>query len=182
VQATEPANWESNGRSVKIVIGILLLLLVLLQIRLWTGSGSVEEISRLEMEIAEQTLENATLEARNSSLMEEVGDLRNGLDSIEERARNELGLIRKGETFYLIVEDAPEQGAAPLATVEAQRLPAPERTLEVMTEPAPEFAPQELPPEIAEDDNPYLELFRDEEESPGIPADSMPPAGQAAGR
>lgn len=141
----------------KSVLAILLLVLFLLQLRLWTGAGSMAEIFRLEDEIAEQTEDNAKLEGRNSSLMEEVGDLRNGLDSIEERARNELGLIRQGETFYLIVEEegkATRQAESPIEST----APAPEPLIE-------EVAP-EPPPEIAEEDNPYLDIFRDGEETP----------------
>jgi cell division protein FtsB len=152
---------------VKTVLAGLLLVLVLLQVRLWAGSGGVGEIVRLEDKIGEQAAENATLEARNSTLMEEVGDLRNGLDSIEERARNELGLIRRGETFYLIVDK--EQGAAAQPEPEVAQLPntvvvpeslPPEMALEL----PPEIA-LEPPPEIVEDDNPYLDVFRDEDDT-----------------
>jgi cell division protein FtsB len=141
----------------KSVLAILLLVLVLLQVRLWIGAGSMAEISRLEDEIAEQTEDNAKLEGRNSSLMEEVGDLRNGLDSIEERARNELGLIRQGETFYLIVEEEGKATRQAEPQIESTA-PAPEPLIE-------EVAP-EPPPEIAEEDNPYLDIFRDGEEAP----------------
>lgn len=145
----------------KTVLAILVLVLVLLQVRLWIGAGSMAELARLEDEITEQAGENATLEDRNSALMEEVGDLRNGLDSIEERARNELGLIRQGETFYLIVED--EAGPAGQTSLPAEA-PMP-------LTPEPEAAPEPLladvapepPPEIAEDDNPYLDIFRDDD-------------------
>jgi cell division protein FtsB len=143
----------------KAVLAGLFVVLILLQVRLWVGAGGVAEIARLENEIDEQTEENATLDARNSTLMEEVGDLRNGLDSIEERARNELGLIRRGETFYLIVDK--EATAMTPAASEVTQLP--ETT--VVPEPAPIEIASEPPPEIVEEDNPYLEVFRDEEDT-----------------
>lgn len=160
----------------KTVLALLLLVLVLLQVRLWAGPGSLADIARLENAITEQNEENAGLEARNSVLMEEVSDLRNGLDSIEERARNELGLIRQGETFYLIVEDDPnaQQSATQLSGEPA-----------VEPEPSPEQLAPESPPETVEDDNPYLEMFRDEDPAPeqaralDLPA---PAAGQTAGQ
>lgn len=161
----------------KTVLAILILVLVLLQVRLWTGAGSMAEIARLEDDIAEQTEENATLEARNSTLMEEVGDLRNGLDSIEERARNELGLIRQGETFYLIVDE--EGGAAEQAepqTATAGLAPEPAVPAEPLLE---ELAP-EPPPEIAEEDNPYLDIFRDDEGAPEQSRAAESPAADAA--
>src|SRR5262245_13030605 len=117
----------------KTVLVILLCVLVLLQVRLWAGAGSMADIARLEDAIAEQDEANAALQARNSALMDEVSDLRNGLDSIEERARNELGLIREGETFYLIVEKDPNEGQ-PANRNEPVVAPSPE---ELAPEPPP---------------------------------------------
>lgn len=82
----------------------LLLILAGLQYRLWVGDGSWEEIVSLRRDITEQKVQNAELRARNEKLYREVQSLRNDLDSVEERARSELGLIREDETFYLIVE------------------------------------------------------------------------------
>src|SRR5690606_29431163 len=82
-------------------------LFILLQINLWSGEGSISDIKRLDREIVEQTAVNQQLRKRNDVLMQEVNDLKNGLDSIEERARSEIGLIKKGETFYLILDDEP---------------------------------------------------------------------------
>lgn len=99
------------------VLGLLLLVLVLLQIRLWRGEGSLSDIDRLEGEITKQAEANKVLEARNDGLLGEVSDLKTGLDSVEEHARSELGLIKQGETYYLIVDkDAARPQAAP-ATV-----------------------------------------------------------------
>jgi cell division protein FtsB len=157
----------------KAVLVILLAALVLLQVRLWTGPGSLADIARLQNAIEEQEEANAGLQQRNAVLMEDVSDLRNGLDSIEERARNELGLIRQGETFYLIVEDDPND-----------RLPASEVREPVLGIAAPEELAPEPPPEIAEDDNPYLEMFRDEGEgaSPQAIDTQDPAAGLTAGQ
>ena len=86
------------------VLALFCLVLLWLQIRLWTGDGSLAEINRLETEIEAQTTSNADLQKRNQALLQDVSDLKNGLDSVEERARSELGMIKKGETFYLIVD------------------------------------------------------------------------------
>jgi len=91
----------------RIVIGILFILLVLLQYRLWVGEGSLAEVHNLKNEIATQQQELEQLRQRNRALTAEVQDLKQGLDAIEERARSELGMIRKGETFYQLVE--PEE-------------------------------------------------------------------------
>jgi len=99
----------------KYVIGMLLLVLVLLQIRLWRGEGSLSDIERLEGEIASQAEANKGLEARYG-LLGEVSDLKTGLDSVEEHARSELGLIKQGETYYLIVDKEAAHPQAATAT------------------------------------------------------------------
>lgn len=82
---------------------ILLVLLGLLQHRLWVGDGSLVDLHRLRQEIRAQRAENARLAQRNQRLEAEVVDLKTGLDAVEERARRDLGMIRRGETFYQIV-------------------------------------------------------------------------------
>jgi cell division protein FtsB len=96
----------------------LLLVLVLLQYRLWLGDGSLREVSRLEAEIAAQEEQNARLKERNRTLAAEVQDLKKGMTAIEERARTDLGMVGKSETFYQVVapEDAPRASrTAPVA-------------------------------------------------------------------
>ena len=89
----------------KWIIAILLFLLVSLQLRLWIGDGSLAEKSRLTRAIAKQTSENMALRERNRQLSVDVHELKTGLEGIEERARYDLGLIKEGETFYMVVED-----------------------------------------------------------------------------
>jgi cell division protein FtsB len=94
----------------RLIIGILLVLLLLLQYRLWVGEGSLAEVSNLQKEIAAQQQELAKLRQRNRALQAEVQDLKQGLEAIEERARSELGMIKEGETFYQVIE--PEQAVS----------------------------------------------------------------------
>jgi len=88
----------------RVLIGALLVLLVLLQYRLWVGEGSLAEVNALKREIAEQTRELSQLRERNRALQAEVEDLRSGLDAVEERARSELGMVKEGEVFYQVIE------------------------------------------------------------------------------
>ncbi|MCK9539540.1 cell division protein FtsB [Dokdonella sp.] len=98
----------------RLVALILLILLIALQVHLWTGRGGLRDVWRLEQRIEEQKAENARLKARNDTLSAEVEDLKRGKEAIEERARSELGLIRPGETFYQVAEPPPDkQGARP---------------------------------------------------------------------
>ncbi|GAB3374427.1 cell division protein FtsB [Spongiibacter taiwanensis] len=83
---------------------LLVVIFVFLQFRLWTGSGSWEQIASLKRDIKSQRQVNAELQRRNERLYSEVDSLKNNLDSIEERARNDMGMIKKGEDFYLIIE------------------------------------------------------------------------------
>ncbi|HCS29009.1 MAG TPA: cell division protein FtsB [Spongiibacteraceae bacterium] len=84
---------------------LLLAVLLIVQYRLWFGPGSWEEITRLRRQIAEQEHSNAELRERNERLSREVQSLKTDLATVEERARQELGLIREGETFYLVVDE-----------------------------------------------------------------------------
>lgn len=88
----------------KWLVLVLLLLLGFLQYRLWVGEGSLAQIANLKREIEKQQLDNAHLRARNQALASEIEALKNGT-SVEDRARRDMGMIRKDETFVLIVED-----------------------------------------------------------------------------
>ncbi len=89
----------------------LLVLLGVLQYRLWFAEGSLAEQHRLNRQIEQQKQVNSELQARNAVLEREVMELQSGNKGVEQRAREELGLVREGETFYQIVdkpEGAPE--------------------------------------------------------------------------
>ena len=87
------------------LLWLLVVLFVLLQYKLWVGDGSLAEVWDLYRQTELQKQENQRLQERNQALEAEVEDLKQGLDSIEERAREELGMIKDDETFYHIIED-----------------------------------------------------------------------------
>ena len=97
-------------RWLRVLLVALVGLLVLLQVRLWTGEGGRRSVAVLERGLQAQTRENSGLQQRNAALAAEVEDLKSGEAAVEERARSELGMIRPGETFYRVVE--PETPAA----------------------------------------------------------------------
>ena len=88
----------------KPVIAILLTLLVTLQSQLWLGDRGMPGVRHLEATVASQLEDNARLEARNRRLAAEVHDLKEGLEAVEERARSDLGMIGRDETYYQLVE------------------------------------------------------------------------------
>ena len=88
----------------KLTKAIFILLLILLQYRLWVGNGSLTEVHSLQKQIDNIKQENINLKERNLSLAAEVLDLKQGHEAIEERARSEMGMIKYDETFYQIVD------------------------------------------------------------------------------
>ena len=95
---------------------VLAGLLLALQYPLWIGKGSWLRVWELDRSLAQQRETNGKLKARNDALDAEVRDLKQGLEAVEERARLELGMIRKDEIFYQVVsESAARSPSAPLS-------------------------------------------------------------------
>ena len=94
-----------NLQMIKTLMLILLLMFATLQYKLWLGKGSFEEIKHLNQLIEVQREKNGLLQDRNDNLAIEVLNLKQGLDAIEERARKELGMIKKGEIFIQVIEE-----------------------------------------------------------------------------
>lgn len=92
----------------KWLLGVLIILLVVLQYRLWIGEGSLAHAHRLENDIKLQKAENDRMQERNRIMDVEVEELKTGLDTIEERARNDIGLIKKDETFFMIMDESQQ--------------------------------------------------------------------------
>jgi cell division protein FtsB len=86
------------------IVAGLVVILALLQYKLWIGNGSFAEVYRLHQTIAAQEQENAAFKERNLALQAEVDDLKHGLGAIEERARSELGMIKNNETFFRVID------------------------------------------------------------------------------
>ena len=86
------------------LLAILIVLFLALQYRLWVGEDSYAHLTELERAIAVQQRINDQAKARNEEIAREVQALKNGTEAIEERARNDLGMIKEGETFYMVIE------------------------------------------------------------------------------
>ena len=89
----------------KVLILALLVVLVGLQSRLWLGEGSFAHVNTLQAKVSRKVAENSVKVQRNKILRAEIIELKRGLESIEEKARSEFGLIKEGETFFLLIED-----------------------------------------------------------------------------
>jgi len=88
----------------KILPPLFVVMIAILQFQLWVGDDSVAALNGLKIELENQQQSNAQLDQRNRQLEIEVLDLKNGYEAVEERAREELGMIGDGETFYLLVD------------------------------------------------------------------------------
>jgi cell division protein FtsB len=85
------------------ITALLLIFFMLLQYRLWFGKNSVPDYLALVEEVQRQKDDNEKLKQRNKLLYADTDDLKLGVEAIEERARNEVGMIKEGETFFRVI-------------------------------------------------------------------------------
>lgn len=85
------------------ITAVLALMLLGLQWRLWVSDDGVSSRAALLQQVQDAQAENQQLAVRNAELDAEVQDLKSGQAAIEARARTTLGMIKPGETFFLVV-------------------------------------------------------------------------------
>lgn len=105
------------------LLATLVLLLLMLQYRLWFADGSLAEQQRLEAQVQDFTDVNEQLRQRNAVLEREVLELKSGTKGLEQRAREQLGLVREGETYYQLLSEGEVQARAAAAASAAQGEP-----------------------------------------------------------
>lgn len=88
----------------RLIPAILLVLLAVFQAQLWIGRGSLQHVSELGQRLAAQQQANTAAAASNELLAAEVGDLQEGLEMVEEKARRELGMVKPNEIFVQIAK------------------------------------------------------------------------------
>jgi cell division protein FtsB len=106
-------------RPARLMIGALIVLLLMLQWSIWFGAPDAFDALALRAEIADQRIQNEGLRERNQALGAEVRDLKQGSEAVEERARSDLGMVKKDETFYQVIPPAPTSGAPAAAPTTA---------------------------------------------------------------
>ena len=92
-------------RGLKLITLALIAVIALLQHPLWLGKGSWLRVWDVDNQVRAQRDVNLKLALRNAALDAEVRDLKQGLDAIEERARSELGMIKRDEIFFQILDE-----------------------------------------------------------------------------
>ena len=83
---------------------VLVVLLLVLQVQLWFGRGSLPHVTELEQQLQSQKATNLDARKTNEQLSAEVNDLKEGLNMVEERARHELGMVKPNEIFVQITK------------------------------------------------------------------------------
>jgi cell division protein FtsB len=102
----EDEDLRGDEKLVKPLAFVLAGLVLALQYPLWVGKGSWTRVWELDRQLAEHKAGTVRLRARNEAIDADVRDLKQGLEAIEERARSELGMIKKDELFFQIVTPA----------------------------------------------------------------------------
>ena len=83
---------------------ILLTLLVVFQLQLWFGRGSIPDVWRLRQQYQTQLAQNTQAELKLERMRAELRDLRDGMEMVEERARSEIGMVKPNEIFVQIAK------------------------------------------------------------------------------
>ena len=99
---------------------VLLALILLLQYPLWLGKGGWLKVWDIDRQVEAQKKINQQTEMRNAVLDAEVRDLKKGTEAIEERARSELGMVKRDEVFFQIVGSHPPVSASGVGIAQAQ--------------------------------------------------------------
>lgn len=108
------------------ITALLLALLAVVHADIWWGRGSVSQVEALRRELAELEQANEAARARNERLAAEVRDLQTGLETVEEIARQELGMVKPNEIFvHIQATTAAREGSGSLASGAAAPSPPP---------------------------------------------------------
>lgn len=92
----------STSRLLQLATLLCVVAIVVWQIQLWFGKGSIPHIKQLQFELAQQKKQLNKLERENSELAAEINELKTGMDTVEAIARRELGMIKEGETLFMV--------------------------------------------------------------------------------
>jgi cell division protein FtsB len=93
------------GLRFNLIVAVLVMMLVFLQYCLWFQENGIGDLIHLKKVMALQAERNEELKKTNEEVLFQVERLQKSHDAAESRARNELGMIKKGEKFYQIIKD-----------------------------------------------------------------------------
>jgi len=90
--------------NIKFIPIILSVFFLFLQYQLWFEAGGVIDLFRLKKQVTSQTNQNILFKKENDQLLVQIEHLKTNSDAVESRARQELGMIKKDETFYQVID------------------------------------------------------------------------------
>jgi len=93
-----------NTALLKLVLVVLAIIFLMLQYRLWFANGNIRDTRELQLQVQQQALKNKQQQRENSQLRAEIHALKNDPKEVEARAREELGLVKSEETYFMLVE------------------------------------------------------------------------------
>ena len=88
----------------RLIPAVLFALFAIVQVQLWFGQGSLPHVNAMRLELDQQKLANEEARLKMEQLSAEVTDLKEGLNMVEERARNELGMVKTNEVFVQVAK------------------------------------------------------------------------------
>jgi cell division protein FtsB len=88
-------------------LAIVCALLVVVQVDLWFGKGNGPYVLSLQQQLAVQRATNAQAHQRNERLAAELADLKEGLETVEDKARSELGMVKPDELYVQVLPRRP---------------------------------------------------------------------------
>ena len=88
----------------RLIPAVLFALFAIVQVQLWFGQGSLPHVNAMRLELDQQKLANEEARLKMEQLSAEVTDLKQGLNMVEERARNELGMVKTNEVFVQVAK------------------------------------------------------------------------------
>ena len=95
--------WGKRLFGPRSILVVLVIAGIGLQADLWFSDDGYRKTLKLRNAVAAERVLNDSLRERNAALDAEVINLKQGVDAAEERARTDLGMIGKNETFYQVV-------------------------------------------------------------------------------
>lgn len=87
-----------------LMVGVMLSVLAFMQYRLWFESGGVVDMLKLKRQLALEMKTNEGIQKSNQALVDQLKRMQYSQDATESRARNELGMVKQGETFYQVLK------------------------------------------------------------------------------
>ena len=86
------------------LVSLIALVAIALGYRAWFSDVGYFAVAKMETRVVEQKSITQAIASENDELMHEVIGLQHTLLAVESRARTDLGMVKEGESFFLVVD------------------------------------------------------------------------------